>query len=139
MPKKLSTNSKAVEARERKTVAKKSASDKAAKEAEDSVWRDDDKQLAKKNAKKEDEERKKAELLRKKAENKALLEQELASIKTTAKPSIQKVTQAQIQQEVEKRNKAIEGLNVKPSVIAYTPIKLNLFTNKHFGFRLFES
>lgn len=118
MPKKLSTNTKAVEARERKTVAKKSASDKASKEAEDSLWRDDDKQLAKKNAKKEDEERKKAELLRKKAENKALLDEEIASIRTTAKPSIQKVTQAQVQQEIEKRNKAVEGLNAKNKVRA---------------------
>lgn len=117
MPKKLSTNTKAVEARERQTLAKKSASDKATKAAEDSLWRDDDKQLAKKNAKKEDDERKKAELLRKKAENKALLDQEMASIKTTAKPSIQKVTQAQIQQEAEKRNKAIEAANAKPTVI----------------------
>lgn len=111
MPKKISTNSKAVEARERKADAKKSATEKAAKDAEDRLWQDDDKNLAKKKSKKEDEERKKAELLRKKAENKELLEKELASIRVNAKPSIQKVTQAQIQQEVEKRNKVIENLN----------------------------
>lgn len=117
MPKKISTNTKAVEARERKADAKKSANEKAQKDAEDRLWQDDDRNLAKKKQKKEEEERKKAELLRKKSENKALLEMELASIKTTAKPSIQKTTQAQIQQEVEKRNKVIENLNApKPPV-----------------------
>lgn len=116
MPKKLSTNTKAVEARERKTAAKINATEKATKATEDSLWRDNDKQLAKKTAKKEDEERKKAEMLRKKAENKALLDQEMSSIKTTAKPSIQKITQAKIQEEIEKRNRVIESLNTKPTV-----------------------
>lgn len=122
MPKKISTNSKAVEARERKADAKKSATEKAAKDAEDRIWQDDDKNLAKKKTKKEEEERKKAELLRKKAENKELLEKELASIRVNAKPSIQKVTQAQIQQEVEKRNKVIENLNAPKA-----PVRLHFF------------
>lgn len=113
MPKKISTNTKAVEARERKAETKKTANDKVRQEAEDRLWHDDDKNLAKKNAKREEEERRKAEQLRKKAETKELLENEMASIKTTAKPSIQKITQAQIQQEVEKRNKVIENLNAK--------------------------
>lgn len=116
MPKKISTNSKALEARERIAETKKVATEKAKKDADDKLWHDDDKNLAKKNAKRIEEEQRKAELLRKKAENKALLESELAAIKTTAKPSIQKVTQAQIQQEQEKRNRAIERLNAKPTV-----------------------
>lgn len=116
MPKKICTNQKSVEARERKAETKKTATDKANKDADDRLWQDDDKNLAKKNAKRDEDERRKAELLRKKAENKALLEQEMASIKTAAKPSIQKVTQAQIQQEVEKRNRAIENMNAKPTV-----------------------
>lgn len=118
MPKKISTNSKAVEARERKADAKKVANDRAQKEAEDRLWHDDDRNLAKKKQKKEEEERKKAELLRKKSENKALLEMEMASIRTTAKPSIQKVTQAQIQQEVEKRNKNIESINAPKAPVS---------------------
>lgn len=116
MPKKICTNSKALEARERIAETKKAANEKSKKDAEDRLWQDDDKNLAKKNAKRIEEEQRKAELLRKKAENKALLETELAAIKTTAKPSIQKVTQAQIQQETEKRNRAIERLNAKPTV-----------------------
>lgn len=106
----MGLNSKAVEARERKTEQKKSASEKAAKAAEDAMWADDDKNLAKKKSKKEEEERKRAELLRKKAENKALLEQEMNSIKPTAKQSIQKITQAQIRAENEKRSKVVETL-----------------------------
>lgn len=110
MPKKLSTNSKAVEARERKATAKKVNQEKTTKAAEDALWADDDKQNSKKKGRKEEEERKKAELLRRKAENKALLEQEMASIKTTTKPSIQKITQAQIIAENERRQKVVDKI-----------------------------
>ncbi|XP_050071109.1 coiled-coil domain-containing protein 124 [Anopheles maculipalpis] len=109
MPKKMGINSKAVEARERKAEAKKAATDKAAKAAEDALWVDDDKQLAKKKKQKEEEERRKAEAARKKAETKALLEQEMNSIKTTAKVPAAKVTRSQIESEIEKRNRAVEA------------------------------
>jgi hypothetical protein len=52
MPKKLSTNSKAAEARERKAVVKQVEQVKAAKSAEDALWQDDDKNLAKKKKQK---------------------------------------------------------------------------------------
>lgn len=110
----MGINSKATEARERKATEKKSANEKASRDAEDRLWEDNDKSLAKKQNRKEEEERKKAEQIRKKAEAKALLEQEMASIKITPKPSIQKVTQAQIKSETERRNKVIETVN-KPS------------------------
>lgn len=129
MPKKLGENTKAVEARERKQAAKKAAQDKAAKEAEDRLWKDDDKQLAKKKSRKEEEERRKNEQLRRKAESKALLEQEMASIKTNAKQPIHKVTRQQIQQEVEQRNKNIEVINapkVAPKVTVQDPLEENL-------------
>lgn len=106
----MGINSKAVEARERKATQKKVNNENAARAAEDALWTDNDKQLAKKKGRKEEEERKKAELLRRKAENKALLEQEMSSIKTTGKPSIQKVTQAQINAENERRQKVIETI-----------------------------
>lgn len=111
MPKKMGENSKAVEARARKQETKKATADKAAREAEEKLWRDDDKNLAKKNARKEEEERKKQQLLAKKEENKRLLEEEMNSIRTVGKESIQKTTRAQIQQEVERRNKNIELIN----------------------------
>lgn len=111
MPKKLGTNPKAAEARERKQTQKKDQQEKAAKAADDALWMDDDKHVARKKNRKEEEERKKAEALKKKIENKVLLEQETASLKTVPKQSIQKITQAQIRQEVEHRNKVIETIN----------------------------
>lgn len=118
MGKKLGENSKAIEARERKTIAKKAVAEKAAKDADDRLWADDDKNLAKKKQRKEEEERKKAEQLRKKQEAKLLLEEEMKSIKVGGKESIQKITRAQIQQEVETRNKNIEIINktIRPEV-----------------------
>lgn len=111
MPKKLGTNPKAAEARDRKATQKKAANEKAAREAEDREWEDNDKTLAKKQSRKEEEERKKADQARKKAELKELLDQEMAAIKVAPKQSIQKITQAQIKAETEKRNKAIEAAN----------------------------
>uniref|UniRef100_A0A182N5M1 Coiled-coil domain-containing protein n=1 Tax=Anopheles dirus TaxID=7168 RepID=A0A182N5M1_9DIPT len=130
MPKKMGINSKAVEARERKAEAKKSANDKAAKAAEDALWADDDKQLAKKKKQKEDEERRKADAARKKAETKALLEQEMNSIKTTAKaPPAPKVTRSQIESEIEKRNRTAETVSApakQPAVVKEVPLEENL-------------
>lgn len=117
MPKKLSINSKSLESRERKAASKKEANEKAVRAAEDRLWIDDDKNLAKKKAKKEEEERKKADALRKKQEARELLEKELASIKPASKPSIQKITQAEVRAEIEKRNKVIETLNAPPKTV----------------------
>jgi hypothetical protein len=138
MPKKMGINTKAAEARERKEAVKVEATKKAQKLAEDALWADDDKKLAKKKQLKvsssidcgfpkfqsieltdtlclqEEEERKKAEQLRKKQEAKTLLEQEMNSIKTGPKLPIAKVTRMQIQQENEKRHQAIERLTHPP-------------------------
>lgn len=91
-------------------------------------WNDDDKNLAKKLDKKQEEERKKAELLKKKAEAKALLEEEEKSIKTTGKIPLAKMTRAQIDKEVEQRNKNIENLNNPPKPVEpkVAPIEENL-------------
>jgi len=99
MPKKFATeNTKAVASRERKKTAKDEASGKREKDLEDAKWRDDDKQIVKKQQKKEADERKRQEQVQRKAEAKALLEKEMGSIKI-AKPSAPpaKVTRAQIQ------------------------------------------
>lgn len=100
--------------------------DKAARDAEDKLWTDDDKNLAKKKLRKEEEDRKKQQLLAKKEENKKLLEEEMNSIKTTGKVSIQKTTRAEIQLEVERRNKNIETINkpVKPSAAVVVAPKI---------------
>jgi hypothetical protein len=140
MPKKLSTNSKAAEARDRKATVKKVTQEKAEKAAEDALWEDNDKNLAKKKKQKvlifisipsntrmrqfnflisqEEEERKRAEQLRKKQETKQLLEEEMQNIAKAIQPKIPlaKITRSQVLEETEKRNKAIEALNqpIKP-------------------------
>lgn len=107
----MGINSKAVEARERKAAAKKANQDKAAKEAEDRLWKDDDKTLARKQQKREEEERKKAEAAKRKAEAKALLDQEMNSIKTQGKQPLAKINRQQILEEMEKKQKVIDAMN----------------------------
>lgn len=55
----------------------------------------------------------------KKEENKRLLDEEMKSIKTVGKVSIQKTTRAQIVEETERRNRAIEQINKanKPAAV----------------------
>lgn len=124
MPKKIATNPKAAEARERKATQKKTVQDQVARAAEDALWADDDKHAAKKKNRKEEEERKRAEQQRKKAETKALLEQETVANKPVAKQSIQKITQAQIRQEVEHRNKVIESIYKPNSEVSAPYVQL---------------
>ncbi|KAH8263981.1 hypothetical protein KR038_000071 [Drosophila bunnanda] len=111
MPKKMGINSKAVEARERKEATKKATQDKKAKEAEDRLWHDDDKNLAKKQQRKDEEERKKAEAAKRKAEAKALLDQEMSSINTQRKQPLAKINRQQILDEMEKKQRVIEAIN----------------------------
>ncbi|XP_015109130.1 coiled-coil domain-containing protein 124 [Diachasma alloeum] len=105
MPKKfVGENSKAVAARARKAAAKEAEHSRKAQEAEDKAWEDDDKQIQKKKQKQEELERKRLQQLEKKAEAKALLEQELATIKIGGKQSASKITRAEIMSATEKRN-----------------------------------
>lgn len=66
--------------------------------------------------------------MKKKAEAKALLEQEESSIKTTGKIPLAKMTRAQIEKEVEQRNKNIELINNPPkaAVPKVVPLEENL-------------
>ena len=121
----MGLNSKAVEARERKQAIKKEAQTKAEKEAEDRLWQDDDKTLAKKKQRKEEEDRKRAEAAKRKAEAKALLDEEMSSIRTQGKQSMSKVNRMQIQEEIEKRNKNVELVNapkIPAKVVVAEPI-----------------
>ncbi|XP_017461264.1 PREDICTED: coiled-coil domain-containing protein 124-like, partial [Rhagoletis zephyria] len=111
MPKKMGTNSKAVEARERKQAVKQANNERAVKEAEDRLWQDNDRSLAKKQQRREEEEKKRAEALRRKAEAKALLDQEMSSIKTQGKQPLAKIHRQQILEEMEKKQRVIEAIN----------------------------
>lgn len=77
---------------------------------------------------KEEEDRRRAEQAKKKAEAKALLEKEMNSIQTTAKIPQSKITRAQIEAEVEKRNKAIEAINNPPKPVLIFKITLLLIS-----------
>ncbi|KAK3917213.1 Coiled-coil domain-containing protein 124 [Frankliniella fusca] len=116
MPKKFAgENSKAVAARARKDEKKKDEETRKQKAIEDALWKDDDKLINRKNQRKEEQEKKKAEALQKKAEAKALLEQEMSSIKvSTGKQPISKITRQQIQLETEKRAQAAQP--IKPEL-----------------------
>lgn len=107
----MGINSKAVEARERKEATKKATQEKKSKEAEDRLWRDDDKNLAKKQQRKDEEERKRAEAAKRKAEAKALLDQEMSSINTQRKQPLAKINRQMILEEMEKKQRVIEAIN----------------------------
>lgn len=85
--------------------------------------------MAKKLERKQEEERKKAEALKKKADAKALLEEEENAIKATPKIPQTKLTQAQIQKEVEQRNKNIENFNNPPKPVVPKVMTLEENTN----------
>lgn len=107
----MGINSKAAEARERKDATKKANQERVAREAEDRLWHDDDKSLAKKQQRREEEERKRAEAARRKAEAKALLDQELNSINTQRKQPLAKINRQQILDEMEKKQRVMDAIN----------------------------
>eukprot|EP00088_Acartia_fossae_P021985 TRINITY_DN23311_c0_g1_i1.p1 TRINITY_DN23311_c0_g1~~TRINITY_DN23311_c0_g1_i1.p1 ORF type:complete len:222 (-),score=65.53 TRINITY_DN23311_c0_g1_i1:237-902(-) len=115
MPKKFAgENSKAVAAKERK--AEKANAEKAAKKKaeDDAYWADDNKALAKKQARKDDAEKKRQEALAKKKERDELAkleEKETMAKLTKANPV--KVSQAKIREETEKRAKIAQKAVVK--------------------------
>ncbi|KOC67321.1 Coiled-coil domain-containing protein 124 [Habropoda laboriosa] len=105
MPKKfVGENSKAAAARARKAAAKEAENTKKALEAEEKAWQDNDKQVLKKKQRQEELEKKRQQQLEKKAEVKAILENEMATIKIGGKQPISKLSRAEILAESEKRN-----------------------------------
>ncbi|KAF7385881.1 hypothetical protein HZH66_011723 [Vespula vulgaris] len=124
MPKKfVGENSKAVAARARKAAAKEAENTKKALEAEEKAWQDDDKQVLKKKQKQEELEKKRQQQLEKKAEVKALLEKEMATIKVGGKQPTAKITKAEIMAAMEKRNQAAKSEKKKEEE---KPIEENL-------------
>ncbi|CAB0018022.1 unnamed protein product [Nesidiocoris tenuis] len=132
MPKKFaSENTKAAAARERKASAKEADKKKKEQAAEDAYWEDDDKSIKKKQQRKEEKELKKSEQLQKKAEAKAMLEQEIGSVLNVRKQPVAKITRAQIEEEKEKRQAAAlgaSGSTPKPKVETHLtkPIEENV-------------
>jgi len=101
MPKKFGNNTKAAEARGRREAAKNAEKEQKEREAEDALWRDDDKHIARKQQRKDDKEKRKQEVQEKKLASKAAYEEEMNAIKS-AKPIPAKITRAEIANQIEK-------------------------------------
>ncbi|XP_078689805.1 coiled-coil domain-containing protein 124-like [Branchiostoma floridae x Branchiostoma belcheri] len=111
MPKKKwGDNPKAVEARTRKENKKREEHERLEKAKDDAYWADDDKHLKRKQQRKADKESKKQEHLEKKLEKQRLLEEEMAQLKGPVSKTGGggKVTQAQIQAQLEKEKQQAE-------------------------------
>jgi len=131
MPKKFAgENSKAAVAKARKNEKETAEKERKAREIEDAKWKDDDKQLAKKQAKKEDQERKRLEALEKKKEAKQLLDQEEAEMKSQQikkSGQTQKLSRAQIREEAAKREAIARGkVNQEVKTHLSTPLQENI-------------
>jgi len=114
MPKKfVGENSKAAAAKARKNEKADAEKAKKEKEIEDAKWQDDNKSLAKKQARKDDAERKRLEAVQKKKERDELMAAEDAQDQAIAAKksggSASKMTRAQIRAEAEKREAAARG------------------------------
>jgi len=98
MPKKIQTNPKAAEARDRKEIVKKEKQEKDKKAKEDAIWTETDKHiLQKEDRKKQTEDKKQQEADRKKQAREALEREEAELNKQYAKNlPTPKVTQAEI-------------------------------------------
>lgn len=133
MPKKfVGENSKAAAAKARKN--EKAEAEKAKKDAaiEDAKWVDDNKQLAKKQARKDDAERKRLEALAKKKEREELAAAEDAAVTSQINKKVGvaavKVTRAQIQAETEKRDAVARGTKPQATIETHLdkPLEENL-------------
>lgn len=119
---------KAVAAKSRKEEKQNLEKAKKEKEAEDALWKDDDKQLAKKQARKDDVEKKRLEALEKKRERDALLAEEAEKEKGKQPKKFippPKITRAQIQEEVAKVKEATPA-DKKVQVVDEEPLPENL-------------
>ncbi|XP_054720806.1 coiled-coil domain-containing protein 124-like [Uloborus diversus] len=96
MPKKFGTNSKSAEARERREAVKVAEKERKEREAEDALWKDDDKHVLRKQQRKDEREKKKQETLDKKLASKLAYEEEMNSIKSAKPVAPTKVTRADI-------------------------------------------
>ncbi|KAG0442358.1 hypothetical protein HPB47_015727 [Ixodes persulcatus] len=105
MPKKFGTNTKSAEARAKKEELKQADKHQKERAAQDALWIDDDKHIARKQQRKEEKDKKKTEMLEKKAALKQIYEEEMSSIKAAKARAAEKVTRAEIAALAEKQQK----------------------------------
>jgi len=106
MPKKFQgENSKAAAARARKLDAAKQNEEAQNQAIEDALWAESDKHVQRKQQRKEDKMKKKQETVEKKAQLRALEEEEMSSLKGISKVASNKVTRADIATAQEQQEK----------------------------------
>lgn len=109
MPKKLSTNPKALEARERKEEKKRVEQSRKEEAEENARWAEDDPNVLKKLQRKAEQEKKRLEAAAKKLEKKTLYEEEMG--KVGGKPTsdaTNKVTRSEITDRLDKERREKE-------------------------------
>ncbi|KAK6179357.1 hypothetical protein SNE40_011739 [Patella caerulea] len=131
MPKKFAgTNSKAAEARARKSAQKEEEKIRKAAAAEDELWRDDDKNVNRKLQRKDEKERKRLEQLEKKKEIQQLHDEEMNALKSVKPTAPSKVTRHAIAANIEKpSNKTNPRRHINDEDDDGPPIEENLNRN----------
>ncbi|CAI9764317.1 unnamed protein product [Fraxinus pennsylvanica] len=118
MPKKMGINSKAEEARARRTASEAERKDRESREKEDQYWREAEGAKSRAAKKREEEADKKAEIAAKKAEARRLAEQEQKELEKSMKKAdkkanrvsipVPKVTEAELQRRREQDQAAMQ-------------------------------
>ncbi|CAG2113313.1 unnamed protein product [Medioppia subpectinata] len=118
MPKKLSTNTKSVEAKARKDAVKQAKIEATERLKEDQLWTDDDKHVVRKQNRKEEKEKKKIEVLERKATNKAAYEEEMSALKSkkAAEDKAAKVSRFEINETIDRQNQTKQTVKKVDSI-----------------------
>lgn len=129
MGKKMGINTKAVEARERKSAQKKAKNEAVERQKEDEYWRDDDKHINRKLDRQKEKELKAQQERERKAALKVAYEEEMTQAELSAKAKSKqaasetaKVTRHEIQKTLEDEqnalSKQLKKVNIAPITLA---------------------
>ncbi|XP_060738098.1 coiled-coil domain-containing protein 124 [Tachysurus vachellii] len=127
MPKKFQgENSKSAAARARKAEVKAAADAKKQQELEDALWQESDKHVLKKEQRKDEKEKRRLEALERKRENQRLLDEEDLKLKGKQnREKLSKMTQAQIEQNLN-QEQALKETEKKEKSHLETPLEENI-------------
>lgn len=118
MPKKFQgENSKAVQARARKEAKRQEEIQRKTKAAEDKLWEDNDKNLARKQQRKDERDRKRLETLERKQQLKQLHDEEMSSLKGKNSLAPTKITRSQIENNIQAQANLTKKKEASPDVI----------------------
>lgn len=132
MPKKFKgENSKATEARARKSQQRDEEKQRKEKEIEDAYWKDDDKHVMRKQQRKDEKEQKRLEQLERKKELQKLHDDEMSDLKSApGSSSSSKLTRAMITQRQEEERRAAAAAAKKEQERVHHEIPLEENVNR---------